>query len=135
MIKAKNHSIIVFFDDECVLCNASVQFILKYESKHTLLFAPLFGTTFQAIDGSSEIHNDSLIVYKNNQLLIESDAIIGVLTEMGSYWKYLASILLIIPPFIRNAVYSLIARNRKQWFGKAETCLVITGPLKSRFFP
>jgi predicted DCC family thiol-disulfide oxidoreductase YuxK len=41
--------------------------------------------------------------------------------------------LIIIPKFIRNAVYNTVARNRYRWFGKDEACMLPTPEIKERF--
>jgi predicted DCC family thiol-disulfide oxidoreductase YuxK len=43
-------------------------------------------------------------------------------------------IFILIPPFIRNAVYQLIANNRYKWFGKKETCAIPSPDLKALFY-
>ena len=42
-------------------------------------------------------------------------------------------VFLVVPQFLRDAVYRFIARNRYRWFGKEETCRVPTPELKARF--
>lgn len=41
--------------------------------------------------------------------------------------------LIIVPKFIRNAVYNWVARNRYRWFGKDEACMLPTPETKERF--
>jgi predicted DCC family thiol-disulfide oxidoreductase YuxK len=40
---------------------------------------------------------------------------------------------MVIPKFIRDAVYDFIARNRYSWFGKKDQCMIPTAELKSKF--
>jgi predicted DCC family thiol-disulfide oxidoreductase YuxK len=40
---------------------------------------------------------------------------------------------MLVPPFIRDAVYDWIARNRYGWFGKMDACPVPTPELQARF--
>jgi predicted DCC family thiol-disulfide oxidoreductase YuxK len=42
-------------------------------------------------------------------------------------------VLVVVPRFLRDAVYRFIARNRYRWFGKSETCRVPTPELRARF--
>ncbi|MFN2278962.1 MAG: thiol-disulfide oxidoreductase DCC family protein, partial [Candidatus Promineifilaceae bacterium] len=30
--------------------------------------------------------------------------------------------LILVPPFMRDAIYDYVARNRYHWFGRMETC-------------
>jgi len=47
-------------------------------------------------------------------------------------WRALR-LLRIIPRPLRDAVYSLIAKNRYQWFGYEENCLVVAPEERHRF--
>ena len=43
---------------------------------------------------------------------------------VGCKWS-LAVLGFVLPRFVRDAVYRLIARNRYRWFGKAEFCVLL----------
>ncbi|MEX0986016.1 MAG: DCC1-like thiol-disulfide oxidoreductase family protein [Bacteroidales bacterium] len=127
---------IVFFDDICVFCSNSVRFIYRNERKQPFYFASLDSKTFNSISGplsgNRKPGTDSLVLYKKGRLYLRSGAALRIA------WKLrfpipLASIGLIIPPFIRNGIYDWIARNRYRWFGKREYCFVPDGRLKERF--
>jgi predicted DCC family thiol-disulfide oxidoreductase YuxK len=45
----------------------------------------------------------------------------------------LTYVFMIVPNFIRNLVYDFIAKNRTKWFGKTESCWVMTNELSDRF--
>jgi predicted DCC family thiol-disulfide oxidoreductase YuxK len=47
-------------------------------------------------------------------------------------WKWV-KIFEIVPKFIRDAVYNLVANTRYKWFGKKEECWIPTRELKARF--
>jgi predicted DCC family thiol-disulfide oxidoreductase YuxK len=38
-----------------------------------------------------------------------------------------------VPRVIRDAAYDVVARNRYQWFGRQESCMVPTPELRARF--
>jgi predicted DCC family thiol-disulfide oxidoreductase YuxK len=48
------------------------------------------------------------------------------------YWKWTQAFW-IVPKFIRDAVYNIIAKNRYKWFGKKETCMIPSPQVKERF--
>ena len=54
-------------------------------------------------------------------------------TESIFPWWPLLSALLLIPPFLRDSAYDLLARNRYRWFGKREACRMPTPELRARF--
>lgn len=127
---------ILFFDGVCNLCNSTVQFVLKNDKRKRLRFASLqssagqkVGMQLASIYGSTP---DSLVLQHKGKLYIKSDAALHVARLLGGFWPLL-SIFLIVPRFIRNAVYDYVAKNRYKWFGKRDECMMPTKELKERF--
>jgi predicted DCC family thiol-disulfide oxidoreductase YuxK len=128
-----NDRIIIFFDSECMLCNASVQWILKHEKRHDVQFAPLHGVTFNELPIEREDLPDSILVWKDNALHMKTSAIIHVLQGMGGKWNILSGLMRIIPLFLSNFMYDFIAGKRYEWFGSTPECMLMKGPMKHRF--
>lgn len=126
---------IVFFDSHCLLCNGSIQFILKNEKKHGLLFAPFGGKIYEKYIGITppETIPETIIVFDNHQICFYSRAIIVILTNMGSYWYYLGIFAKIFPSSLLDYFYKIIAKNRYKWFGKTDSCMLPTKETKLRF--
>ena len=61
-----------------------------------------------------------------------SDAALRIARLLGFPWS-LAAVGLIVPRFVRDAVYRFIARHRYRWFGREESCRVPTPALRARF--
>ncbi len=55
-----------------------------------------------------------------------------ILRDLGCCWNLLY-ILIVIPPFLRDFVYDIIAKNRYKVFGKRESCMVPTLEQMDRF--
>ena len=62
----------------------------------------------------------------------DTDAIIRIVTRFGGLWKLVAAFR-VIPSFIRDAVYRVVARNRYRWFGKRDSCMVPDAKIANRF--
>ncbi len=41
--------------------------------------------------------------------------------------------LILVPKFLRDPVYDVVARNRIRWFGRLDSCLVPTPQTRDRF--
>lgn len=126
---------IVYFDGVCGLCNRFVDFLIRKDTKHRLLFAPLQGETAAknlGVDPNQEF--DSVIFSEGGKLRYKSSAALRIMSTMGGAWK-LMRIFLIIPGFIRNFVYDIIANNRYKLFGKKESCRIPTKEERQRFLP
>ena len=129
-----NH--IVFFDGVCNLCSESVQFIIKNDHKNQFKFSSLqseFAQKTLAIKNFTEISNlQTIILLTNNNTFSKSGAVLRI----SRYLKFPFNLLyffIIVPPFIRNAIYDFISKNRYRWFGKKSECWVPDETLKSKF--
>jgi hypothetical protein len=72
---------------------------------------------------SSEFTLKTAIYKKEGQFYLRSSAVLHILKDLGGTWKILY-VFIIIPPFIRDFVYRLIAHNRYRFFGKRESCQI-----------
>jgi predicted DCC family thiol-disulfide oxidoreductase YuxK len=73
-----------------------------------------------------------VVFIENNQIYKKSDAVIKIASNLDGIYKYLKCIK-IIPKFIRDYLYDLIAKNRYKLFGKRESCMIPDDRFKSRF--
>ncbi|GAC1399629.1 MAG: thiol-disulfide oxidoreductase DCC family protein [Sediminibacterium sp.] len=126
---------IVLFDGLCNLCNSSVQFILKHDKRDQFLFGSLQGKTGQQYLKRFNLPADTLnsfMLAEDGVLYNRSTAALRMLKLLGGSWSLLYAFI-IVPRFIRDAVYNRIARNRYKWFGKKDACWIPTPALKAKF--
>lgn len=127
---------VVLFDGVCKLCNASVNLILQRDRKGKIKFAPLQSDYGQArlkeFGKGSEIL-DSIIFLEGDRLTAKSTAALRITKYLDGLWP-LCTIFLIIPRFIRDFFYDVIAKNRYRWFGKCDTCRLPGPGYEDRFF-
>lgn len=121
--KDKNTPIILF-DGYCNLCSEIVQFVIKKDRNKLFGFAPLQSDFGKKILMDNQLSNNdysSFILYFNNTIYTKSTGALTVAKLLGNGWQLLYAFI-IIPRFIRDAVYSLVAKYRYYWFGKKTTC-------------
>ena len=75
---------------------------------------------------------NSFVLIENGRAYTKSTAGLKVYRSLPWYWLW-TQIFWIVPRFIRDAVYDLIAKNRYKWFGKKEECMVPTAEIRGRF--
>jgi predicted DCC family thiol-disulfide oxidoreductase YuxK len=126
---------IIYFDGVCNLCNNAVQFVLKNDKKKRFLFATLesdagLNAVKQAKNGNRI--TESVILYYRGKYYTKSTAVLLTFKLLGGMWQILYPLIL-IPAFIRNAIYDLIGRNRYKWFGKKSTCPLPSAEIMERF--
>lgn len=126
---------IILFDGVCNLCNSSVQYVIKHDPEGIFKFASLQGETGQQLLKQFALpanNMNSFILIQDNRAYTKSTAALTVARQLKGFATLLYGFI-IVPAFIRNAVYNFIAKNRYKWFGKQETCMIPTSALKSRF--
>jgi predicted DCC family thiol-disulfide oxidoreductase YuxK len=125
---------VILFDGVCNLCNNSVQFVIKRDKQNRFQFASLqseFGQNILSQHKLSPGDFDSFFLLEKDMLFTKSTGALKVLSQLNN-WRW-AWIFLFVPKFIRDGIYSFIARNRYRWFGKREACWLPTPELKAKF--
>jgi predicted DCC family thiol-disulfide oxidoreductase YuxK len=126
---------IVLFDGVCNLCNSSVQFILKRDKQKKFVFGSLQGSAGQLLLKKYNLPADnfhSFVLIEGEKVYTQSTAALRITKHLKRGWQLLFGFI-IVPKFLRDAVYKWIARNRYKWFGKRDTCRVPTPEEKGRF--
>lgn len=126
---------VILFDGVCNFCNYWVNFAIKRDRKKKLKFTTLQGETAKQLLPQYNINPTSLssvILIDNGKAYTQSSAAIRICKYLNGGWKLFYG-LMIIPKFIRDLFYNIIARNRYKWFGKKEECMIPTPELRERF--
>ncbi len=110
---------ILLFDSGCKLCNTSIKFVTKGD-KHQVIqqmaLSSSEGAAFIAKYPSIQNIN-SIVFIANNQVFIESDAIIKIAQQLSFPYKLIA-VGKLLPKKWRDRIYQWIAKNRYAWFGR-----------------
>jgi predicted DCC family thiol-disulfide oxidoreductase YuxK len=125
---------LLVFDGSCGFCNRAVQFILRHERRHDLLFVPRdseFGQELRRTFGLERVA--SMLWIEHGQAAVESDAVLHSAQYLGGFYATLAQAGSLFPGPLRNWAYRLIARNRKRLSLGAATCLLPTPEQRARF--
>ncbi len=126
---------LLLFDGVCNLCNSSVQFILLRDKKDRFRFASLQSDYGQNLLREHNLPTEtfnSLVLVENGKVFKKSTAALRIASKLKGLWPLLFAFI-IIPPFIRNFVYDIIAKNRYRWFGKKEECMLPRPEWKQKF--
>ena len=125
---------IIFFDGVCNLCNASVQYVLKRDTKNVFQFASLqsdYSQQFFKEHNYTHI-SDSLVLYSDNKFYTESTAALRIAKQLR-FPANLWFICIVIPAPLRDIFYRYIAKHRYSWFGKKDTCMVPSKEIANKF--
>lgn len=126
---------IILFDGVCNFCNSTVNFILKEDKKQIFQFAALQSDAGQQLLKKHHLpaqEFNSFLFIDNQKLFTASTAALRLVRYLPWYWQW-AQLLWLIPRFLRDGIYRLIANNRYKWFGKREACMIPPPDVRKRF--
>jgi predicted DCC family thiol-disulfide oxidoreductase YuxK len=126
---------IILFDGVCNFCNDSVNFIIDRDSGATFSFAPLQSESGQEILAANNLATkdfDSIVLVMGNKVYQKSRAALEIARRLSGLWP-LAYIFVVVPAFIRDFIYDIVAKNRYKWFGKQDECRLPTPDIRARF--
>ena len=114
---------VLFFDGDCVLCNNTVQWVLKKNISKNIYFASLQGQFAKNANLDLPSGTDSIVFMDGAKVFIKSEAAFEVLKHLKNYTWF--RVFRIFPLKLRDYVYEYIAKNRKKWFGTQDTCSLL----------
>lgn len=126
---------VMLFDGVCVLCAASVRFVLKHERLHDIRFVAIQsaeGRALAAAHGLDAGDPASFLFADDSGAFTKTTGIIALARHLRRPARALA-LLRIVPRPFRDWAYDRIARNRYALFGKREACLIPDAALRARF--
>lgn len=126
---------LILFDGVCNFCNFWVNFIIDRDEKDLFRFASLqsdFGQSILKNLNLSTKDFDTFVLIEGKKCFIKSTAALKVVKDISGWLKILYPFI-ILPEFIRDSVYNLIAKNRYKFFGKSEICRIPSEVEKQKF--
>ena len=131
---------VVLYDGVCGLCNHLVRLILRRDPAGLFRFAPLqgeFGRAALVRHARDREELETLYVVTapgtpEERLLSYSDAALFILARIRVPLRA-ARGLRLLPRFLLDALYRVLARHRYRWFGKFERCPLPPLEWKERF--
>jgi predicted DCC family thiol-disulfide oxidoreductase YuxK len=82
--------------------------------------------------GLSAEGTNSIVFIERNKYFLKSSAVLHLLKALGGGWRIMYG-LIIIPRFIRDFFYDLIAKYRYRIFGISEKCMMPGTEIEDRF--
>lgn len=132
--RARRPARVILFDGMCNLCSGWVSFVLKRDPEGRFAFATLQSDAAQRLlarDATTRAV-DSIVLVEQGRVFVQSTAALRILKGLGGGWA-LAYGLVIVPRFLRDAVYAFVARHRYRWFGRRDACYVPGADTRGRF--
>ena len=131
---------LLLYDGVCGLCNGLIQAVLAGDRRSEFHFAALQSPVAAAVldrFGSDPHDLDTFHVvadYRSgpSRHLTKGRAVLFVMTALDWPWRA-AGLLTVLPDWVLNTVYDLVARHRYRVFGQYERCPVPRPEHRDRF--
>ena len=124
---------VILYDGVCVFCSRWIRFIAKRDTAQRFRFTAIqsgYGTRLAQAFGIDPDDPDTNAVIHGGVAYFKSDAALTVLSNLPG-WGW-AGALRAVPKPLRDAVYTLVARNRYRIFGKYEECFLPDAAMRAR---
>ena len=123
---------IVVFDGVCVLCNRFFNWLIKNDKNEEFMYTN-FQSNFSKKNNLKLKEINSVAVIKTNgEKIYKVQAVYYILKKIDRY--FIVRILLkLLPLFLTNICYDLIANFRYRIFGKYETCIIPNENVRKNF--
>ena len=122
----KNKTIILF-DGECAMCNNYILFVAKNDSDDNFRFLSIQNKKVNELKKIYSICTNnisSIYIIHNNKIKRKSKAIIKIVSMLKFPYNLLI-VFYVIPNFLRDIIYDLVAKNRYRIFGKVNECSIV----------
>ena len=129
------HLKILLYDGDCSVCNKSVQFVLKWNSRANIYFASLNSNLGTKLLKKYKLDYDELstVVFIDDfHAYIKSDAALKIANYLDKP-IYFLRYFKIIPKTIRDFSYDFLAKYRYKIIKKNSYCIMPIPEIKNRF--
>ena len=130
---------LLLYDGVCALCNGVVKFLMKRDQRDRFRYAPLqseLGREMLARFGILELPDGVILIVNaltaEERLYQRSDAVAGCLRLLDGPWRGVERALRLIPRWLREWGYGVVARFRYRVFGRYDACPVPTPEERGR---
>lgn len=127
---------LIIFDGECGFCSRDVDFVLRHDKQGLFRFTPAqspLGTALMRHYGFRTDDYETSLLIESGIAHIYSDSVLRVVELLGGMMGMTAKAMRLVPRFIRDGVYHVVARNRMKIAGRRQTCRAPTPEERGRF--
>jgi predicted DCC family thiol-disulfide oxidoreductase YuxK len=124
---------VILYDGVCVFCSRWVRFVATHDGERRFRFTAIqspYGARLAQALSIDPDDPDTNAVVRGGVAYFKSDAALTVLSHLAGFGWTRA--LFVVPRWLRDGLYNLVAKNRYRIFGKYESCLVPDAAMRAR---
>ena len=127
-----NKKDIVIFDGVCVLCNRFFNWLIKNDKDEKFMYTNFQSNFSRKNNLKIQEINSVAVIKTNGEKIYKVQAVYYILKKIDRY--FIVQILLkLLPLFLTNICYDLIANFRYRIFGKYKTCIIPNENVRKNF--
>jgi predicted DCC family thiol-disulfide oxidoreductase YuxK len=137
-------AVLMLYDGLCGFCNGTVQWILRHDKFDRFRFAAQqsdlaaevlqrHGINREAMIASNSVYLIENLHLPNEKVWARSDVMLQMMLVLGGFWGILGRCLRLVPRFLRDAGYTVVARNRFRIAGRYAACPIPSSAQRAKF--
>lgn len=132
---SESTSPVLIIDGVCAICNNFARFVDRFRPECRFMCAQNDKTIelLRAHGITAKDAMTSIVLVERGKVYRGSDAFIQLLLAMNIFFQVFGMLLRIVPRFIREFGYSIIANNRYRIFGKRDRCSIPSLAMRKKF--
>jgi predicted DCC family thiol-disulfide oxidoreductase YuxK len=132
---SESTSPVLIIDGVCAICNNFARFVDRVRPECRFMCAQNDKTIelLRAHGITAEDAMTSIVLVERGKVYRGSDAFIQLLLAMNIFFQVFGMLLRLVPRFIREFGYSIIANNRYRIFGKRDSCSIPSLAMRKKF--
>jgi predicted DCC family thiol-disulfide oxidoreductase YuxK len=136
-VSVSSQEALVLYDGTCGFCSRTVRWLVARDTARHLRYAPLQGQTAAELRGRGLAIPDelsSLVLVSGEEIWLRSRAVFRIMRRLPWPWRAL-SWLGVLPTWLTDGGYRLVARSRYRLGGRADVCELRAPEERVRFLP
>ncbi len=128
-----SQTLVILFDGDCAFCSGWVRFLAERDPHKRFRFLSLQSPSAASLLQAEHVPEgvDSIVVWSENRLYIESEAVLRIAKELGFPWKVVV-LGRVVPRALRDLLYRWVARHRHSLSSFGASCVINDPAVRSR---
>jgi len=115
---------VLIYDGNCNLCTRLIHWVMRADKDGKISMVPYqswWAEQWLSAKGVADEKSHTVIYISDDRVFLRSSAILRLFRDLDGLWK-ITAIFYLLPVKFRDALYTLVSRNRYRLFGEKNNC-------------